>query len=165
MIFQQFNLVGRLDVLTNVLIGRINHVASLRAILQLWSEEDIAVALSGGQQQRVAIARALVQEPQIVLADEPIASLDPRNTRVVMDALQRINRHHGITVLCNLHSLDLARSYCDRLIGMAAGRVVFDGAPQELNDAAARELYGIEAKEALGEEAPEGAMAPVFNAA
>ena len=82
-----------------------------------------------------------------------------------MDALQRINRHHGITVLCNLHSLDLARSYCDRLIGMAAGRVVFDGAPQELNDAAARELYGIEAKEALGEEAPEGAMAPVFNAA
>jgi phosphonate transport system ATP-binding protein len=184
MIFQQFNLVGRLDVLTNVLIGRINHVASLRAILQLWSEEDIAVALSaleqldiaslaaqradslsGGQQQRVAIARALVQEPQIVLAEEPIASLDPRNTRVVMDALQRINRHHGITVLCNLHSLDLARSYCDRLIGMAAGRVVFDGAPHELNDAAARELYGIEAKEALGEEAPAGAMAPVFNAA
>ncbi len=71
-----------------------------------------------------------MQEPEIVLADEPIASLDPRNTRVVMDALQRINRHHGVTVLCNLHSLDLARSYCDRLIGMAAGRVVFDGASQ-----------------------------------
>ena len=126
--------------------------------------------LSGGQQQRVAIARALVQEPQIVLADEPIASLDPRNTRVVMDALRRINRHHGITVLCNLHSLELARGYCDRLIGMAAGRVVFDGAPQQLTDAAARELYGIEAQEALGDghaDAPEGegAMTPVFNAA
>src|SRR5208282_2069586 len=108
--------------------------------------------LSGGQQQRVAIARALVQEPQIVLADEPIAALDPRNTRVVMDALQRINRHHGITVLCNLHSLELARGYCDRLIGMAAGRVVFDGPPGELTDAAARELYGIEAREALGDD-------------
>ncbi len=184
MIFQQFNLVGRLDVLTNVLVGRINHVATLRAILQLWSDEDVAIALSaleqldiaglaaqradslsGGQQQRVAIARALVQEPEIVLADEPIASLDPRNTRVVMDALQRINRHHGITVLCNLHSLEVARGYCDRLIGMAAGRVVFDGAPRELTDAATRELYGIEAKEALGVDAPERGTAPVFNAA
>ena len=171
MIFQQFNLVGRLDVLTNVLIGRLNHAPTVRSILQLWPEKDIAIALSaleqldiaalaaqradslsGGQQQRVAIARALVQEPEIVLADEPIASLDPRNTRVVMDALLRINRHYGITVMCNLHSLELARAYCDRLIGMANGRVVFDGAPIELNDAAARELYGIEAKEAVGEE-------------
>ncbi len=118
MIFQQFNLVGRLDVLTNVLVGRLNHVSALRSVLQLWSEGDVALALSaleqldiaalaaqradslsGGQQQRVAIARALVQEPDIILADEPIASLDPRNTRIVMDALQRINRHHGITVL------------------------------------------------------------------
>jgi phosphonate transport system ATP-binding protein len=184
MIFQQFNLVGRLDVLTNVLVGRINHVATMRAILQLWSDEDVAIALSaleqldiaglaaqradnlsGGQQQRVAIARALVQEPELVLADEPIASLDPRNTRVVMDALQRINRHHGITVLCNLHSLELARSYCDRLIGMAGGRVVFDGAPAALTDAAARELYGIEAREALGEAEPGDAAVPVFNAA
>ncbi len=184
MIFQQFNLVGRLDVLTNVLIGRINHVPTLRSILQLWSDEDVAIALSaleqldiaglaaqradslsGGQQQRVAIARALVQEPEIVLADEPIASLDPRNTRVVMDALQRINRHHGITVLCNLHSLDVARAYCDRLIGMASGRVVFDGAPGKLTEAAARELYGIEAKEALGADARDDGMSPVFNAA
>ena len=148
MIFQQFNLVGRLDVLTNVLIGRMNHVSTLRSVLQPWSESDIALALSaldqldiaslaaqradslsGGQQQRVAIARALVQEPDIILADEPIASLDPRNTRIVMDALQRINRHHGITVLCNLHSLDLARAYCDRLIGMANGRVAFAARP------------------------------------
>ena len=168
MIFQQFNLVGRLDVLTNVLVGRLNHVSTLRSVLQIWSESDIALALSaleqldianlasqradslsGGQQQRVAIARALVQEPELILADEPIASLDPRNTKVVMDALQRINRHHGITVLCNLHLLDLARGYCDRLIGMANGRVAFNGAPDRLTDAAARELYGIEAKEAF----------------
>lgn len=173
MIFQQFNLVGRLDVLTNVLLGRLNHVGTLQAALKLWSAEDRAIALSaleqfdiaglaaqraeslsGGQQQRVAIARALVQEPKIILADEPIASLDPRNTRVVMDALQRINRHYGITVLCNLHSLDLAKSYCDRLIGMAQGRVVFDGAPEALTDAAARDLYGIEAGEVLDTHTP-----------
>jgi phosphonate transport system ATP-binding protein len=119
-----------------------------------------ADSLSGGQQQRVAIARALVQEPEIVLADEPIASLDPRNTRIVMDALLRINRHYGITVLCNLHSLEIARAYCDRLVGMASGRVVFDGAPSDLTDAAAQELYGIEAKEALEDaraDAPAGA--------
>jgi phosphonate transport system ATP-binding protein len=164
MIFQQFNLIGRLDVLTNVLMGRLRHVPGWRAQLNLWSLEDRSIALSalerfdmashaadraetlsGGQQQRVAIARALVQEPEIVLADEPVASLDPRNSKVVMDALQRINRHFGLTVICNLHSLDLARSYCDRLIGMAAGRVVFDGAPETLTDERARELYGIEA--------------------
>jgi phosphonate transport system ATP-binding protein len=104
-----------------------------------------AESLSGGQQQRVAIARALVQEPRLILADEPIASLDPRNTKIVMDALQRINKHFGITVICNLHSLDIARSYCDRLVGMAAGSVVFDGAPADLSDARARELYGLEA--------------------
>jgi phosphonate transport system ATP-binding protein len=168
MIFQQFNLVGRLDVLTNVLMGRLNHVSSPRALFGLWSDEDRAIALSaleqfdignlaaqradslsGGQQQRVAIARALVQEPEIVLADEPIASLDPRNTKVVMDALLRINRHYGITVLCNLHSLEIARGYCDRLVGMAAGRVVFDGAPEFLTEHVARELYGLEAGEVM----------------
>jgi phosphonate transport system ATP-binding protein len=106
--------------------------------------------LSGGQQQRVAIARALVQQPDIILADEPIASLDPRNTRVVMDALLRINKHFGITVLCNLHSLDLARSYCDRLIGMASGRVVFDDVPAMLTDQIARDLYDLEANDVLG---------------
>ncbi len=184
MIFQQFNLAGRLDVLTNVLVGRVNHASTMRSLLRLWSEQDIALALSaleqldiaafaaqradnlsGGQQQRVAIARALVQEPEIVLADEPIASLDPRNTRVVMDALQRINRHHGITVMCNLHSLEVARAYCDRLIGIAAGRVVFDGPPAALTEIAARDLYGIEAKEALGSEAPNGALAAAYRVA
>jgi phosphonate transport system ATP-binding protein len=168
MIFQQFNLVGRLDVLTNVLIGRLGDVAAWRALLGLWSADDRAIALSaleqldiaslaaqradqlsGGQQQRVAIARALVQEPDLVLADEPIASLDPRNTRVVMDALLRINKHFGITVICNLHSLDLARAYCDRIVGMAAGAMVFDGAPAALTDAAARDLYGLEAGEVM----------------
>jgi phosphonate transport system ATP-binding protein len=169
MIFQQFNLVGRLDVLTNVLMGRLAAMPSWRSLAQLWPEQDKALAmsaleqfdmasmaaqradqLSGGQQQRVAIARALVQQPDIILADEPIASLDPRNTRIVMDALLRINRHFGITVICNLHSLDLARTYCDRLIGMSAGRVVFDGAPAQLTDHIARELYDLEANEVMG---------------
>lgn len=168
MIFQQFNLVGRLDVLTNVLMGRLHHTSLSRALLKLWASEDRAIAmsaleqfdiaglaaqraetLSGGQQQRVAICRALVQEPQIVLADEPIASLDPRNTKLVMDALLRLNKHFGITVVCNLHDLDIARDYCGRLIGMAAGRVVFDGAPDSLTETTARELYGLEADEAM----------------
>jgi phosphonate transport system ATP-binding protein len=163
MIFQQFNLIGRLDVLTNVLMGRLAAVSPARALLKLWPDADKAAALvaleqfeiaslaaqradqlSGGQQQRVAIARALVQEPDIILADEPIASLDPHNTRVVMDSLQRINREFGITVLCNLHSLELARNYCGHLIGMAAGKVVFDGTPEQLTAAEARRLYGLE---------------------
>lgn len=178
MIFQQFNIVGRLDVLTNVLMGRLNHTPSWRSLLKLWTADDKAIALSaleqfdiaalaaqraeslsGGQQQRVAIARALVQEPEIILADEPIASLDPRNTKIVMDALLRINKHYGITVICNLHSLDLARTYCDRLVGMAQGRVVFDGAPEALTENVARELYGLEAGDVM--EASEPRPAPV----
>jgi phosphonate transport system ATP-binding protein len=169
MIFQQFNLVGRLDVLTNVLMGRLAAMPAWRSLTQAWPDEDKALAmsaleqfdmaslaaqrtdqLSGGQQQRVAIARALVQQPDLILADEPIASLDPRNTKIVMDALLRINKHFGITVICNLHSLDLARSYCDRLIGMAAGRVVFDGVPSALTEHVACELYDLEASEVMG---------------
>ena len=178
MIFQQFNLVGRLDVLTNVLMGRLATMPAWRSLSQTWPAQDKALAmsaleqfdiaslaaqradqLSGGQQQRVAIARALVQQPDIILADEPIASLDPRNTKIVMDVLLRINKHFGITVLCNLHSLDLARSYCDRLIGMAQGRVVFDGAPSALTEHVARELYDLEAADVMGGTpvpAPEG---------
>jgi phosphonate transport system ATP-binding protein len=171
MIFQHFNLVGRLDVLNNVLLGRIAYTPFWRAAIKAWPREDRAMALaaldqldiaalaprradhlSGGQQQRVAICRALVQEPEIVLADEPVASLDPRNARIVMDALQRINRHFGLTVLCNLHSLDLARTYCDRLIGMAAGCVVFDDVPAALTDEAVRQLYGMEANDVIGSE-------------
>jgi phosphonate transport system ATP-binding protein len=167
MIFQQFNLAGRLDVLTNVMMGRAFHAPLWRALLKLWTVEEKAMGLSalegldmarmsgqradtlsGGQQQRVAIARALVQEPEIILADEPIASLDPRNTQVVMDALLHINRHFGITVMVNLHSLELARKYCDRLVGLASGRLVFDGVPAQLTEGVARDLYGLEAGEA-----------------
>jgi phosphonate transport system ATP-binding protein len=122
-----------------------------------------ADALSGGQQQRVAIARALMQKPGIILADEPIASLDPMNAKVVMDALADINRYDGITVLCNLHTLDTARAYCGRIIGMAAGRIVFDASPGQLTDAALRDIYGDHASGALDERItstslPEAAM-------
>ncbi|WNV08354.1 phosphonate ABC transporter ATP-binding protein [Tardiphaga sp. 709] len=185
MIFQQFNLVGRLDVLTNVLMGRLAEMPQWRSLTQMWPEDDRALAmsaleqfdmaqyasqradqLSGGQQQRVAIARALVQQPDIILADEPIASLDPRNTRIVMDALLRINKHFGITVMCNLHSLDLARTYCDRLIGMSAGRVVFDGAPSALTEHIARELYDLEADEVMGSaHVPTPARVPEYGVA
>ncbi len=162
MIFQQFNLVQRLDVLTNVLVGRLNHRGTLSSLLKLFTAEERAMAirtlnrfdladaalpradtLSGGQQQRVAIARALLQEPRILLADEPIASLDPRNGRVVMEALTRINREDGLTVVCNLHTLDTARHYCDRIIGMARGRVVFDGHPDALTPFMVKEIYGM----------------------
>jgi phosphonate transport system ATP-binding protein len=161
MIFQQFNLVGRLDVLTNVMCGRLNKISSTRLLFKLFTPAERALAiraldrlglaevamnradaLSGGQQQRVAIARALMQEPRIVLADEPIASLDPLNAKVVMDALADINQRDGITVLTNLHTLDTARSYCRRVIGMSQGKIVFDGPPAELNDTVLRLIYG-----------------------
>jgi phosphonate transport system ATP-binding protein len=173
MVFQQFNLIGRLEVLTNVLMGRLAAVPPWRSLVNWWPDQDKAIALaaleqfdiaqlaaqradhlSGGQQQRVAIARALIQEPDLILADEPTASLDPYNTRVVMDALQRINKHFGITVICNLHSLEVARKYCDRLIGMAAGEVVFDGATAALTDDLARSLYGFASDGAGGADVP-----------
>ena len=163
MIFQQFNLVPRLDVITNVMLGRLNRRSTVLSLLQIFSAEEQLMALkalekldiaqtasqwaqtlSGGQQQRVAIARALLQEPRLILADEPIASLDPRNAKVVMDSLQAINEEQGITVITNLHTLDTARNYCERIIGMAAGRVVFDGTPDQLTTAVARELYGAD---------------------
>jgi phosphonate transport system ATP-binding protein len=170
MIFQQFNLVSRLDVLTNVLAGRMNRIPTARALFKLFTARERALAiraldrlgiaelalnradaLSGGQQQRVAIARALMQEPRIVLADEPIASLDPMNAKLVMDALRDINQHDGITVLCNLHTLDTARAYCDRIVGMAQGRIVFDGAPDLLDEAAVEAIYGTGHDKALDE--------------
>ncbi|HZY49304.1 MAG TPA: phosphonate ABC transporter ATP-binding protein [Devosia sp.] len=171
MIFQQFNLVPRIDVLTNVLLGRLNSRPTLLSVLNMFNHDervdamraldrlDIAQTalqragtLSGGQQQRVAIARALMQAPKLILADEPIASLDPRNAQIVMDSLRSINEQQGITVITNLHTLDTARAYCTRIIGMAAGRVVFDGAPEQLTEAAAREIYGADGlKDAFSE--------------
>ncbi len=163
MIFQQFNLVGRLDVVTNVLTGRLYDLPAWRSMAQIFTPRERAFAvqaldrlgmahtamqraetLSGGQQQRVAIARALAQEPKILLADEPIASLDPMNAKIVMDALRDINRNDGITVICNLHTLDTARNYCDRIIGMRDGKIVFDGTPNLLTTAMAREIYGAD---------------------
>lgn len=162
MIFQQFNLVPRLDVLTNVLLGSISRRPTLSSLVGHFSQQDRAMAvealerldlmtyafqragtLSGGQQQRVAIARALMQRPVILLADEPIASLDPRNAARVMESLKTINGEDGITILCNLHTIDAARQYSDRIIGMANGRVVFDGSPIELTSATMREIYQI----------------------
>jgi len=161
MIFQQFNLVPRLDVLTNVLIGSLERTSGIASLFKRFSASERARAivaldrlgiadtalqradrLSGGQQQRVAIARALVQEPRLLLADEPIASLDPHNARAVMEALKAINTADRITVICNLHDLATARLYCDRLIGLNQGRLVFDGPPSRLDAAAVRAIYG-----------------------
>ena len=176
MVFQQFNLVPRLDVLTNVLMGRLNHRSQVASLIGLFSADERAMALralerfdlvevalqragtlSGGQQQRVAICRALLQEPRLMLADEPIASLDPRNARVVMDALARIHREDGLTVLVNLHHLETARHCCDRIVALLAGRVVFDGTPAELTPARVRDVYGVsedEFHDAVADRAP-----------
>lgn len=168
MIFQQFNLVPRLDVITNVILGRLFYQSTFRSTLRFFTKEERSDALdlmnrfgvaptalqraetlSGGQQQRVAICRAMMQNPKIILADEPIASLDPLNARLVMEALQSINSNEKIKVICNLHTLDTARTYCDRIIGMRSGEIVFDGKPSDLSDAKAREIYGVEADEAF----------------
>ncbi len=170
MIFQQFNLVPQLDVLTNVMLGRLNRQPLWASLAKVFTEEDrlrallalerLGIAgtamqragtLSGGQQQRVAIARALMQEPRVILADEPIASLDPLNAAIVMDALKAINESEGLTVMCNLHTLDTARTYCNRVIGMMNGRVVFDGPAAALTNARIREIYGAEGEAELSE--------------
>ena len=168
MIFQQFNLVPRLDVLTNVILGRLNFQGSFRASLKMFSRDERADALillnnlgmantalqraetlSGGQQQRVAICRALMQNPKMILADEPIASLDPMNARMVMESLRKIHDEKNLTVISNLHTLDTAKTYCDRIIGMKDGEIVFDDLPEKLSDKLAREIYGAEADEAF----------------
>jgi phosphonate transport system ATP-binding protein len=175
MIFQQFNLVPRMDVASNVLHGILNRRSTFQTLFNIWPRADIlralkildrlgiaeqapkrAEALSGGQQQRVAIARALMQDPKIILADEPIASLDPMNAQVVMDTLKRINVEDGRMVIANLHTLDTARRYCDRVIGMRDGRIVFDGTPHQLSTGVARDIYGADSS--FNEDATSTAM-------
>jgi phosphonate transport system ATP-binding protein len=161
MIFQDYRLVRRLSVLKNVLVGRVAHVPTWRQMLGLWPRADIELALesldrvgladrayvkagqlSGGQQQRVGIARALAQQPQVILADEPVASLDPVTSRRVMEDLQRINQDLGITTLINLHFLDLAKQYAQRIIGLRQGRLVFDGPGVAVSEDDFAEIYG-----------------------
>lgn len=161
MIFQSFNLVKRSSVLRNVLAGRVGYHSTLLTLLGRFPKADVDLAfqaldrvgivqkayaradeLSGGQQQRVAIARVLAQEAKIILADEPVASLDPLTTKQVMDDLKRINTESEITTIVNLHSIDLARQYATRIIGLRAGEVVFDGPVSEATDERFTEIYG-----------------------
>lgn len=166
MVFQQFNLVKRSSVLTNVLAGRLGYVNTLGSMLGLWSPEDRARAmkaldrvgiankahvradsLSGGQQQRVAIARALMQEPKLMLADEPVASLDPVLSHSILQYLELLNREEKITVVCSLHFLDLVHRYATRVVALKDGQVVFEGLPQEIDKARFKEIYGEDAVE------------------
>ncbi len=166
MIFQNYNLVKRTSVLRNVLSGRLGHTNTFKSLLGLFSKEDVQLAiesldrvgivekayvradqLSGGQQQRVSIARALTQKPKIILADEPVASLDPPTSHIVMKDLKRINREDNITTIVNLHFIDMAMEYADRIIGMRAGEVVFDGPASSVTEKTFEEIYGRKIKE------------------
>lgn len=165
MVFQQFNLVQRSSVLTNVLSGRLGYAHPVWSLVHRFSADDMARAhralervgiadkadnradqLSGGQQQRVGIARALMQEPRLMLADEPVASLDPVLAHSILQYLELLNRQDGITVLCSLHFLDLVHRYATRVVGLKSGELVFDGLPAELTAARFKEVYGEEAE-------------------
>src|SRR5437667_8991129 len=175
MIFQQFNLVRRTSVLSNTLAGRLGYRSALRTIIGRPSREDVAAAfenlgrvgiadkafaradaLSGGQQQRVGIARALMQRPELMLADEPVASLDPATSHSVMKYLEEINKKDHITVVCSLHFLSLARRYGTRVVALKAGQVAFDGKPAEIDERRFKEIYGEDAEEVeIGPDRPQ----------
>jgi phosphonate transport system ATP-binding protein len=164
MIFQHYNLVNRLSVIENVLHGRLGYKNTFQGVLGLYTEAEKQEAvriiesvglgeqiykrcdqLSGGQKQRVGIARALVQQPKMILCDEPIASLDPNAAKIIMDTLREINDNLGITVLVNLHQVDVALRYADRIIGVNRGKIVYDGAPEKLSNEQIHQIYGSEA--------------------
>ncbi|MBL7542287.1 MAG: phosphonate ABC transporter ATP-binding protein [Bdellovibrionaceae bacterium] len=166
MIFQHFNLIPRHSVVSNVLMGRLGQTGIMKSIFGLFSSEDRANALkylklvgisekakiradqlSGGQQQRVAIARALTQNPSVLLADEPVASLDPATCHTVMDYLKKVNQELGITIVCNLHFLSLVRQYATRVIALKGGQLVFEGSPNDITDEWFEKIYGEGAKE------------------
>ena len=176
-VFQQFNLVDRLSVMTNVLVGLLHRLPMWRSLLGLFSQAERTLAyqalarvgiqdchgqrastLSGGQQQRAAIARTLVQGADLILADEPIASLDPESSRNVMEILARINREDQCTVIVSLHQVEIALKYCPRVVALHQGKIVFDGAASELTPKLLRELYGVQVEELF---APLGAQQPV----
>jgi phosphonate transport system ATP-binding protein len=165
MVFQHFNLVNRSKVTTNVLSGRLGYTNPAFSLINRFSKKDIARsqrelervgltdrdthradALSGGQQQRVGIARAMIQEPEMILADEPVASLDPVLAHSIMQYLEQINRDEGVTILCSLHFLDLVERYSQRVIALNDGRLVFEGTAAELDDARFKDIYGREAE-------------------
>ncbi|WP_342617081.1 phosphonate ABC transporter ATP-binding protein [Rhodoferax sp. GW822-FHT02A01] len=172
-IFQQFNLVGRMDVLSNVLTGLLPRMPLWRSLTARFSRDEQlqalqalesvgladyafqrASTLSGGQQQRAAVARALLQGARILLADEPVSALDPESARRVMDLLHHLNRSQGMTLVVSLHNVAMARRYCDRIIALRAGELVFDGSPMELDDIRLRHLYGASTEELLMEHDP-----------
>jgi phosphonate transport system ATP-binding protein len=171
MVFQQFNLVKRLSVLTNVLTGRLAYRSSWRSLFYNFSTDDKRIAieclarvnmdhkafqradtLSGGEQQRVAIARALAQQPTIILADEPVASLDPKIARQVLTYLRQVAHELGITVLCNLHQVEYTREFAERIVGMSKGRVVFEGTGAELTEEILHRIYYRDPDEEAAEE-------------
>lgn len=166
MIFQHFNLVERHSVLRNVLMGSLSRTNAIRSILGLFPKAELdrafrylnlvgisekaylrAGELSGGQQQRIAIARALTQNPKVLLADEPVASLDPATCHIVLDYLQKINRELGLTVICNLHFLSLVRQYATRVLALRAGELVYEGHPSNIDEAWFKKIYGEDARE------------------
>lgn len=165
MIFQHFNLVKRSKVITNVLAGRLGYTSPTWSLFNRFAKSDMELArknlervgiasqaekradeLSGGQQQRVGIARALMQNPELMLVDEPVSALDPATSHSIMRYLEELNKKDGVTILCSLHFLSLARAYADRIIALKDGKIVFDGPPVEIDDVRFREIYGEEAE-------------------